>query len=407
MRHLNHEAAKCLKSGGLTPNEALRLITLNPAREFGLDQHVGSIEVGKDGDFAIFAGHPLDSFSHCMMSIVDGEVYFRHRDFDPRQPATATAAAPPAVKKIELPTTRDGVRMPTPPAAATGSDGKPAAGYAIVGGTVHPVSSPAIENGVVLLAGGKIEAVGKSGEVNVPAGYITVDAKGLHVYPGLINAACEVGMHEIGAVGVTVDTDEPAQFQPDVRAISAFNPHSAMVETTRAEGTTNVVLVPSGQLVAGQAGMVDLDGWSLGEMLDDPAIGMVINLPSVGAKPIIEERRRPRRGPFVEEEQEDENAAEREVARNRHELEEFLRDARAYAESRRAGDKSNAQPVDPRFEPMIPFVLGEKPVFFNVGSYKGILETIMFAEQLQLRPVIVGARMRGRRPTCSRRTRCR
>lgn len=391
MRHLNHEAAKCLKSGGLTPTEALRLITLNPAREFGLEQRVGSIDVGKDGDLAVFAGHPLDSFSRCVLTLVEGEVYFKHREFDPLAPGRA-AHAPPAVKPFDLETSPDGVRPVPPPAPTRAADGKPLAGYALVGGTLHPVSAPAIENGVVILSNGRIEALGRAGQVRVPPGYAQIDTTGLHVWPGLINAATEVGLYEIGAVGVTLDTNETAQFQPDVRAVSAFNPHSAMVEVTRAEGTTTVVVMPSGALVAGQAGLLNLDGWTLGEMTLDPQIGLVVNLPSAAAKPLIEERRRPRRGAQPDDEPEDEDAGEREAARNRRELEEFLRDARAYAQTRRAGAPADpaAGPADPRFEAMIPYVRGEKPVFFNAGSYKGILEALLFAEQLQLKPVIVG-----------------
>jgi imidazolonepropionase-like amidohydrolase len=84
MRHMNHEAAKCMKYGQLSPNEALQLITINGAKQFGLEKRIGSIEAGKDGDIAIFYGHPLDSFSHCVMTLVEGEVYFRQSSFDPR-----------------------------------------------------------------------------------------------------------------------------------------------------------------------------------------------------------------------------------------------------------------------------------------------------------------------------------
>src|SRR5262249_49226062 len=59
MRHLYQEAAKCMKYGGMTEAEALKTITLNGAKQLGLDKRLGSIEVGKDADLAIFNGHPL------------------------------------------------------------------------------------------------------------------------------------------------------------------------------------------------------------------------------------------------------------------------------------------------------------------------------------------------------------
>ena len=76
VRHLFHEAAKTQKYGDLTDNEALALITLNPAKQLGIDNRVGSIEVGKDGDIAIFDGHPLSTYEIPQMTYIEGVKYF-------------------------------------------------------------------------------------------------------------------------------------------------------------------------------------------------------------------------------------------------------------------------------------------------------------------------------------------
>ena len=76
IRHLYHEAAKTQKYGGLTDNEALRLITINPAKQLGIDKRVGSIEAGKDGDIAIFSHHPLSIYAINQKTIIDGIVRF-------------------------------------------------------------------------------------------------------------------------------------------------------------------------------------------------------------------------------------------------------------------------------------------------------------------------------------------
>jgi len=76
IRHLYHEAGKSQKYGGLTDNEALRLITINPAIQLGIDDRVGSLEVGKDGDVAIFSNHPLSIYAVCQNTIVDGNPRF-------------------------------------------------------------------------------------------------------------------------------------------------------------------------------------------------------------------------------------------------------------------------------------------------------------------------------------------
>ena len=76
MRHLNQEAAKTVKWGGMTETQALSMITINPARQLGVASQVGSIEVGKDADIVIFDRHPLDNFSVPQKTYVDGKLYF-------------------------------------------------------------------------------------------------------------------------------------------------------------------------------------------------------------------------------------------------------------------------------------------------------------------------------------------
>ncbi len=76
IRHLYYEAAKTQRYGGLSDDEALSLITINPARQLGIDDKVGSIEIGKDADIAIFSGHPLSVYAVPQMTIVDGIVRF-------------------------------------------------------------------------------------------------------------------------------------------------------------------------------------------------------------------------------------------------------------------------------------------------------------------------------------------
>ena len=76
MRHLNQEAAKTMKWGGLSEEEALRLVTLNPARQLRVEDRVGSIDVGKDADLVIFQGHPLSMEGQVQKTYVDGKLYF-------------------------------------------------------------------------------------------------------------------------------------------------------------------------------------------------------------------------------------------------------------------------------------------------------------------------------------------
>jgi imidazolonepropionase-like amidohydrolase len=79
--HLNQEAAKTIKFGGLSRDEALKLVTLNPAIQLGIDKRVGSIDAGKDADLAIYNHDPLSAYAVVQKTLIDGRVYF-DRDHD-------------------------------------------------------------------------------------------------------------------------------------------------------------------------------------------------------------------------------------------------------------------------------------------------------------------------------------
>lgn len=84
-RHLNLEAAKSMRYGDLTEDEALALVTINPAKQLGIDDQVGSIEVGKSADLVLFDQHPLSNYSKALKVWIDGHEYFdRERDLENR-----------------------------------------------------------------------------------------------------------------------------------------------------------------------------------------------------------------------------------------------------------------------------------------------------------------------------------
>ena len=76
MRRLNLDAAKAMKYGGVPEEDALKMITLNPAKQLGIDNRTGSIEQGKDGDIVVWNVHPFSPYSHPEYTLIEGEVYF-------------------------------------------------------------------------------------------------------------------------------------------------------------------------------------------------------------------------------------------------------------------------------------------------------------------------------------------
>ena len=393
MRHLNFEAAKAMKYSDLTENEALRICTLNVARQFALDKRVGSIEVGKEADLAIFDGHPLDTFSHCVMTLVEGEVYFRHRDFDPNKPAPAHVAPRSFAVASSQPTAQEkaGAGHPTDSGwkQLVDTARQPGQVYAIMGATLHPVSGPPINDGTLIIKDGKISAIGE--KLAVPGPAHVIKGQGLHVWPGLINAATTVGLAEIGAVDVTNDTNESGSYLPDLKAVAGFHPHSEMIEVARGEGITLIHLTPTDNLLAPQSGLLALDGWTMDEMVVNPRAALVVSLPSKAIDPLLDRRAR------TEEEDPDFVPQRRNTEgsdRQIKELETFFRSAKIYADGVAAAkdSKTGGPAFDSRFDAVIPYVTGRKPVVFSADSYKQILEALLFAEQLGLKPIILGGR---------------
>ena len=89
-RHLNQEAAKSVKYGGLSEEEAFKMVTLNPAKALHVDDRVGSIRVGKDADLVLWSDNPLSVYAKANKTIVDGIVYFdRERDKELRKQIAA------------------------------------------------------------------------------------------------------------------------------------------------------------------------------------------------------------------------------------------------------------------------------------------------------------------------------
>ncbi|HJT33483.1 MAG TPA: amidohydrolase family protein [Pirellulales bacterium] len=92
-RRLNLEAAKAVRYGGIDPVEALKFVTLNPAKQLGIDGQVGSLEPGKDADLAVWSTSPLSSYACCEQTWIDGRKYFDRQDDLRRRGETAKMRA--------------------------------------------------------------------------------------------------------------------------------------------------------------------------------------------------------------------------------------------------------------------------------------------------------------------------
>lgn len=153
---------------------------------------------------------------------------------------------------------------------------------AITGGTVYPVSGPKIDNATVLIRDGRIAAVGTN--VAIPAGATRIDAAGKWVTPGLIDGAGNMGLREISAVQNTNEgTLRGNEVAAAFNVAEGINPASTLIPVTRIEGVTTTLAVPGGDLIWGQAVLIDLDGTTIEAMVAKSPVAIVADL-SEGAK---------------------------------------------------------------------------------------------------------------------------
>lgn len=265
---------------------------------------------------------------------------------------------------------------------ATGKAGT----FAIVGARIVTVSGATIESGTVVISNGKITAVGAG--ASVPSGAERIDGKGLTVFPGMIDAATNMGLTEIGqGVNASVDVSEIGTMNANAKAIKGIHPHSAHVNVTRVNGITTVMSYPTGGTIAGQASVINLNGSTPDEMAVVSEFGLVINFPRVvggggfgggfggGAAALDFNELVKRRDAAIED------------------LKKIFRNAESYLRAKDAYAKDKTLPyvpVDQRFDAMAPYIRGEKPVIFTAERERDIRAVAKFAGEMKVKGIIVG-----------------
>jgi adenine deaminase len=111
--------------------------------------------------------------------------------------------------------------------------------------------------------------------ISFPGDAEAIDAKGQHVYPGLIDSYSSIGLIEIDSIRASIDTTETGNLNPNVRAAVAFNPDSEAIPVARANGVLSSVIVPNGGLVAGRSAVMMLE--NLGESAAAELLAEAIN----------------------------------------------------------------------------------------------------------------------------------
>jgi imidazolonepropionase-like amidohydrolase len=248
---------------------------------------------------------------------------------------------------------------------------------ALIGATVHPVSGPDLPQAVVLFDKGKLVAVGR--DVAIPPEAERIELAGKHVYPGLIDAYTQLGLSEIHSVRGSVDETEAGSVNPNAKAQVAVNPDSEFIPVTRSGGVLTVLTAPHGRLVSGISAVIQLDGWTVEDMLLKPDAGLHINWPRM--MPVHTWR--------LDESNEAQLAQRDKTLRQ---LRETLDDARAYWElvKGRAANRSTPPEHDARWEALVPVFEGRMPLFVEADEVQQIESAVALARNQGVKLVLVG-----------------
>ena len=397
-RRLNTEAAKSIRWGSLTEDEALALVTINPAKQLRIDNRVGSIEVGKDADLAVWTQNPLSSYAIVDRVYIDGQQYYDRskeemRLTEVRKEREALAAAERGQRGNPTGTQQDqqdGDDTPTngsvtrnaigPVATETAKSAPVQTGgpvLAITNARIFPVTAAPIEKGTIVIRGNRIAEIGAN--VQVPQGARVIDANGGHVYPGFINARTTVGIGENGVRGYD-DVSEMLEWNQHLRTRVAYHSESETIPVARGTGVTTVGVAPSGGIFSGEFAVMNLDGWTWEEATLRGNAGILFNFPALAGGG---GRGRGGRGGDAPERTFDDVRRDRD--RRLTEVIRVLDRARAYGKM--TGDKA----IDWELEALVPVVDRKIPLVISVAREQDIKDAVAFGERAKVNIVLSGA----------------
>ena len=247
------------------------------------------------------------------------------------------------------------------------------------GATVHTVSGVTITNGQVLVRDGKIATIGRS-VTAADAKEISLD--GLHLYPGMIALNTDLGLAEIDAVRATLDIREVGEYTPDVYSWLAVNPDSELLPVARANGVSHFEPVPTGAVLAGQSGLMALDGWTTEQMVAKKSVALHIYWPSLNLDTTPKERSRdPRRWKSLEDQ-------DKERKEKLRQIDDFFAEAKAYAKAKENGKDFQ---IVPAWEAMLPVVRGETPVTIHADETRQIRAAVLWASTNGVKAILADA----------------
>lgn len=263
---------------------------------------------------------------------------------------------------------------------------------------VYPVTGAPQKGVSVLVKDGKIADIGA--KLVAPKGIRIVEAKGLRVYPGMIDSATQLGLSEVSAVRETVDTGELGEFMPQLRALHAVNPDSEMFGIARVNGITSAITTPFGggggggrrgggntQLISGQAALIHTAGWTWEQMAVEPSAAVCVEFPTLGRGgrgriPDDVLQMLGEGGPAGGYTQQL-RTYNQQIAK----LSDFVEEARRYQKAKAAHEPGFEPNL--KYEAMLPVLERKTPLAISISSPRTIHDAIAFAEKQNVKIVIL------------------
>lgn len=391
-RRMNLEAAKSVRDGGLSPSDALNLVTINPAKQLRIEKTTGSLKVGKDADVVLWSKDPLAVDTVVLKTWVDGHLMFdRKADRDERDLLAKEEDS--LRKQFNIPAKSAITDIAKScPSLVTQVLPKPskvrAVPIALIGGTVHDGLGKSISNAVVLInAFGVIEAVGNVSDVTIPATYRKYDVTGKHLAPGFFDAVSTVGVNEIGSRRETQDFAEMATYSPELYVGRSVNVDAETVAVAREAGVLLANVVPVGGSLSGSSSLIQLDGWTWEQFAIRKQSGVALQFGARSA--IFENVGHNHDLTSGNDAVEAEAAPTVDLGVKIAGLDGFIADARRYFEAR---DANPTIARDLRFDAFQPVIERRVPLLINVDGEREVLDALSFANKHQICPVLVGCR---------------
>jgi imidazolonepropionase-like amidohydrolase len=241
----------------------------------------------------------------------------------------------------------------------------------IMNGIAHIGDGTVIENSAIGIKDGKLDMVADARVIRLAANAYdtTIDASGMHVYPGFIATNSTLGLLELDAIKPSNDVAETGAFKPSIRAAIAYNTDSEIIPTVRSNGILMAQITPRGGVISGSSSVMQLDAWNWEDALIKEDDGIHLNWPAVYHKHV-------EKGKVLIEKV-------KTYDQQLSEIQTFFKEAAAYC------NIEKPEITEVRFEGLREVLAGKQNLYVHADDVKSITEAIHFKQAMKIKKLVI------------------